>query len=272
MPNHQLPNQLYSSNTLYTLSGAATAVWIICLVLSTVIPPHILTVYHWRLIALTLSEFFAILIIFQKRDRKIDIWVIGIINGLLIFINASGINAVTTGIAFENQTHSQKKAGIADNKHLSLSGILFLDRQINWWPDRELIHKNYSLNNDNHKLRDDNNILRNRIKKLENEAPMEKVENSSAIGEHSEEISLLRQQLSSLQKSLKILNDNNAELQKSKTPSQVPISQKTNSTVDLVLVKDELKACQNENDLLRSQIKKIRNYERLLREAEKYGL
>jgi hypothetical protein len=132
-----LPDDLFTFAKLKTLAGAAAAVWVLIAVVHTVLPKDALHYTIWRIIALCLSEIVALIILFEKKNRRTKDWFIAILNGCLIFINASGLNAVSNGTSFFTKDETVKSPHLTVTK----SSILpFLD-DVSWWPDTKLLRK-----------------------------------------------------------------------------------------------------------------------------------
>ncbi|MBK9416990.1 MAG: hypothetical protein IPN62_06765 [Flavobacteriales bacterium] len=123
-----LPNELYTPRTFYTLSGSAIAVWLLCKVIDQSLEGQLRPV-HLRNIALLFSELIAMLMVLRVRSKNFDKWIIGFVNGLLIFVNASGANAISTGFSFERERQRPIEASLVAD---------FFRSETNWWPSREL--------------------------------------------------------------------------------------------------------------------------------------
>ena len=243
----QLPSEFFSTKSLFTLSGSAGAVWLFCLVLSTLIPANTLSVYYWRLIALLCSESLAVIIIWQQRGNSLKKWLVGIFNGLLIFINASGINAVSTGLAFENRDNIKTESAFyyPGNK-MQIAAIFPFNHEINWWPDRKLLHKKDSLEKSNEHLKNENAHIKVLYSNL-NEKLLKETNNTDC----SKRDSLLSVQVQKLQKDNADLKDRLKYAGASRLPSNQGVkSESTNN--ELSQLKKEIADCQKE----KSEMKK----------------
>ncbi len=96
----QIPNDFYTVATLFSLTGSATAVWIITGVIGYLLEPKdSKNLKKW--IGLILSLVFALLGSTLVEERSPLIWVVAVVNGFLIYLAAVGANTVvaraTTG-------------------------------------------------------------------------------------------------------------------------------------------------------------------------------
>jgi hypothetical protein len=123
-------SQFFTLKTLGTVAGCAGAVWITCLVLYNLLPENTLGYLAWRWIALLLSEFVVIVLFLKVKVKSMERWMIAVLNGFIVFINASGINAVSTGVPFNKKDTTIK-----------ISSLLPFARDIAWWPDISLLKK-----------------------------------------------------------------------------------------------------------------------------------
>ncbi len=159
--------ELFDKKTFFTLGGTSLAVWLLCLVISNFDPQaKIFTPTHYRFIALTISFVLAILIVVKEKNKsKIEDWIIAFFNALLIFVNASGLNAISSKLTFENiNTIEQRKIDIGEVQKASLFNLQlntnFFKNQVQWWVDDE-----YFL--EKKKVEVENEILKKKIKFLE---------------------------------------------------------------------------------------------------------
>jgi uncharacterized coiled-coil DUF342 family protein len=166
-PSGKLPTELIDEKTFYTLGGASAAVLLICWAINYVaIDVSWLNYKMYRLIGIILSETFAITIMLQKKDRKKIQWLFTFLNGLLIFVNASGLNIMTSSYIFNPSDSSGiNKTGYFHSHQFKAdayqqAGIFPLPRMINWWPDEKLIEQNNQLAEKNHALDSVNYQLR----------------------------------------------------------------------------------------------------------------
>lgn len=135
----ELPTEFYSPQNFFSLNGAALAVWIFCLVIGAIFPPKYITPLQYRIVALILSELIAIIIVYRFKNRKPEYWFLAFFNGLLIFVNASGWNVITSNTFFSDRND------ILGQSKKSVTNSAFFDfRQTNWWEDNSLFiaHKN----------------------------------------------------------------------------------------------------------------------------------
>lgn len=89
----QIPNELYTTSSLLTLSGSATAVWIITSTIGYLIGKRkSKEIKKW--VGLVLALLFALLGATQVQDPDLITWVVAIVNGFLIYLTAIGANTV----------------------------------------------------------------------------------------------------------------------------------------------------------------------------------
>ena len=272
----QIPSDFFSANTLFTLSGSACAVWLFCLVLSAIIPVNSLPVYYWRLIALLFSESLAIVIVLQHRSDSSAKWLIGIVNGLLIFINASGINAVSTGLAFENRSNIklEKTSYISEQKNM-MSSFFPFNHEVNWWPDLNILHKTDSLEKANVSLKKTNSQITISYNNLKENCFDQKPDNSKLRKQDS----LFIVKIQALEKANLLLKNKLLEINsvKSEIGNNKPLSDFSKKPIEadnnvLSLLKQDLLNCQQENLDMKTKLNKIKKLNQLLKEAEKYNL
>lgn len=272
----QLPSDFFSANSLFTLSGSACAVWIFCLVLSAIIPANSLSVYHWRLIALVFSEFLAVAIVLQQKNNSSIKWLIGLINGLLIFINASGINAVSTGLAFENKNSMkmEKMSYLGAHDKIAASMHIF-NHEISWWPDLNILHEKDSLEKTNVAL-----VRKNeQIEKSYNSFKKNCVISNPNITDVLKRDSILNEKVSKIERENVLLKSRLENLDSKHAMDRKLATQDESIKIDnevghneLLTLKKNLTDCQEENSDLMKKLNKIKNLNQLLREADKYGL
>ncbi|AUP79964.1 hypothetical protein [Flavivirga eckloniae] len=164
-----IPDEFYKASNFFTLSGAAGAVWLFCLVLANLDPDaKLFTPAYYRLIALGLSETIAIVMLMRvRRKKKFELWLFAFFNGLLIFINASGLNAISSKLSFENTSSIQSKI-ITNNTPQKASFVSnFFKREISWWIEdtyysdkRQVLEKNEFLNKKNKQFSENINLLK----------------------------------------------------------------------------------------------------------------
>lgn len=161
-----LPTELITEKTFYTLGGASAAVLLTCWAINYVaVDAPWLNYKSYRLIGLILSEVFAIVIMYKTRKKNSMKWIFAFLNGLLIFVNASGLNIMTSSYIFNPADSTTTKQGASgfrqfqDNKILK-SGIFALPRMISWWPDEKLVKEYEQSRQENSKLDSANNELR----------------------------------------------------------------------------------------------------------------
>jgi len=209
-------SEIITPKSLYTITGAAGAVWLFGSMLYTVLGPRIDEVIY-RSIAFGLSLIIALGMLLEKKSlrRQYKSWLLIIPNSALIFINASGFNAVNTGGSDESDTQSEKKSSLIgsltsppnDGSIQKASFLPFL-KDVAWWPDPLLKEKVEVLKEINDSLKTENTMLRKNVNGLGKT-------DSLAIKESNNKIASLETQIAALQlenTTLKTGNINNSDL------------------------------------------------------------
>jgi hypothetical protein len=144
------PTELITNKTLYTLTGASASVWIVCLVVHSFMHKTVSNPDIYKMIALSISLLISISMIIEKKSRKYKDWLLGIINGFLIFIYATGFNSISSNIFISPEEKSgtvEKSATSRISRPLAekkLAGI-FEFFEIDWFPDKKLSQENSNL-------------------------------------------------------------------------------------------------------------------------------
>lgn len=115
----EVPKDLYTISTLFTLGGSASAVWIITSVIGYLTgSQNIKKVKKW--IGLILSLAFALLGATLIEEQTVLTWVVAVVNGFLVFLTAVGINTVVGGrpVIAETPQPPTRDAGGAERKTL----------------------------------------------------------------------------------------------------------------------------------------------------------
>ena len=172
-----IPNEFYTASTFFTLSGIAGAVWLFCKVLANFERvDEYLDSDMYKLIALSLSLILAIMMMLrQKKKKKMEHWLFAFFNALLIFINASGLNAIENNVAFATEvTESQKidsdqaeRDSTQSASIFPLAGFPFLKNRVSWWPDKTLVMENKKLKVEYDILKKEITQIRNKIDSTE---------------------------------------------------------------------------------------------------------
>jgi hypothetical protein len=251
-----LPTELINEKTFYTLSGASAAVWLICWVINYVaVDVAWLNYKTYRLIAIILSEALAIFIMYKTKKKEGMKWLFAFLNGLLIFINASGLNTMTSSYVFNpspnTATKKDSSSAIQSIKEKQFHAGLFpLPRMISWWPDEELITQNRVLAAENNTLDSANAQLKTLLQSSEEERSAR----------------LLRQQ-DSLQIIINSLSTQLADKQK-QVDDLIASSNSSDNTLRQQLAdcirdrdrkNDELTACQTANTRLTRSNRELQN-------------
>ena len=102
-----------------------------------------------------LSEVFVIMFTLSKNEKSIRDFVIAFVNGALVFISASGINAISTGMAFINSSNNINKTNVSNTK-IKESSLIPYTNEIAWWPELRLVEENIYLRKEVVKLKEEN--------------------------------------------------------------------------------------------------------------------
>ncbi len=163
-PAGTLPTELISEKTFYTLGGASAAVLLTCWAINYVtVDVSWLNYKSYRLIGIILSEAAAIIIMYKTRKKDSMKWLFAFLNGLLIFVNASGLNIMTSSYIFNEAETATKKDSSAyrhfQNDRVLEAAIIPLPRMVSWWPDEKLVAGYQELRQENSKLASENGKL-----------------------------------------------------------------------------------------------------------------
>ena len=103
--NMEFPNNFYTIQTLFTLSGSSTAIWIITSVLGDLFRSKMKkNVKKW--IALILSFVFSFLGVVLIPDKNPLIWVVAFVNSFFIYFTSVGLNTITSSSNGTTRTNS----------------------------------------------------------------------------------------------------------------------------------------------------------------------
>jgi hypothetical protein len=146
------PTELLTNKTVYTLTGASASVWIICLVVHSILHKTVNSPDIYKVIALCLSLLISLSVVFNKKKKKYEDWLLSVINGFLIFIYATGFNSISKNIFLEedkvtlDQVDSMKATSSITQPNLQLAGLAYLF-EIDWFPNKHLVKENKILKN-----------------------------------------------------------------------------------------------------------------------------
>ncbi|HET9744096.1 MAG TPA: hypothetical protein VFP97_00200 [Chitinophagaceae bacterium] len=161
-----LPTELISEKTFYTLGGASAGVWLTCWAINYVaVDVSWLNYKTYRLIAILLSEALAIYIMYKTKKKESMKWLFAFLNGLLIFVNASGLNTMTASYIFDpTDTTAVKNTGDAhrqlQNNSIMKAAIFPFPRMVSWWPDKKLVEEYEGVKQENVTLAAENQELK----------------------------------------------------------------------------------------------------------------
>ena len=183
-----LPTELISEKTFYTLGGASAAVFLTCWAINYVaVDVKWLDYKAYRLIAIILSEALAIYIMYKNKKKESMRWLFAFLNGLLIFMNTSGLNSMTSSYFNPpaDTTGSNKRDGgfIQAPGSKQVNASLFpLPRMIDWWPDEELITQTIQLVEENRSLDSANQQMRSMLVGSEEERNKRLLHQQDSLG------------------------------------------------------------------------------------------
>lgn len=106
----EVPKELYTISTLFTLGGSASAVWIITSVINHLIGSQKIQKLK-KCFGFILSLGFALLGATLIKERILLTWVVAVVNGFLIYLTAVGINAVVSGKPVKEETRKLTTRG-----------------------------------------------------------------------------------------------------------------------------------------------------------------
>lgn len=86
----EIPNEFFTVNSFATLSGSSAIVFIVTSVIKYLTDGK----YNPKWLAFFASELVACLAVWLSTDRELVSFIIGLLNGMLIFATALGINTV----------------------------------------------------------------------------------------------------------------------------------------------------------------------------------
>jgi hypothetical protein len=149
----ELPKELISEKSFYTLAGASVCVFLLCWAVN-YLGGDSFSYKFYRGLAMGLSVAFSILIMFQRKKRKGIQYLLAAINAILIFINATGANVVTAQSALFNERDTTSKSvwyGVPERK-FTFAGLFPLPGMTPWFPDEELIEAHQQAVSENQVL------------------------------------------------------------------------------------------------------------------------
>jgi len=88
-----LPNDFYTTSTLFTLSGSSMAILIITSVLDDLFGRRIKKMPK-KWISLGLSFLFSLFSATLLAEKNLLIWIVAIVNGFLIYLTSVGMNTI----------------------------------------------------------------------------------------------------------------------------------------------------------------------------------
>lgn len=118
------------------LSIAGLSVWAICLTVGTI--SNQIDSFYIRILALSFSLIWSIsLFVKNKRWNKSYNYILILVNAVLIYINAAGINTVTRQSPFEG-FGVQSELNVIQDRVIK-GGIFSLSAQKDWYPDYKML-------------------------------------------------------------------------------------------------------------------------------------
>lgn len=94
----EIPNDFYTTTTLFSLSGSATAVWLITGVITQLIGFENRLLFR-RWLGFLLSIALSVGGVTLVQERTTLMWVVAIVNGFLIYATAVGVSSVASGVS-----------------------------------------------------------------------------------------------------------------------------------------------------------------------------
>jgi hypothetical protein len=125
MATPQLKTELYNSKTLYSLGGASLGVWLFTIVLASVLK---VDVNNYKWIGLLVAMFLSFVGAAASWKRSLKFQTLIFFNGLLIFVTASGVDAINQSATLNSKPATQTLEKKTNNAAL----IPFTDAKI-WW-------------------------------------------------------------------------------------------------------------------------------------------
>lgn len=125
----QTPHEFFTSKTFYTLAGTSAGLWIFVAICSQLGVRQ--SLLRWLALAMAL-----IIVFSRKQAWKADQLLVTFFNGLLVYSNATGINAISSGTAFSERKEASPT--------VKASLLPFLKEKA-WWEPIELVQRNETL-------------------------------------------------------------------------------------------------------------------------------
>jgi len=261
----KLPSQLIDENSFYTLGGASAAVLLVCWAINYVAADVSWLNYKtYRLLGLMFSEAFAIIIMLQGKNRKMIKWMFAFLNGLLIFVNASGLNVMTSSYIFNPVDSTSNKISYFHIQQFrsdpyQQAGVFPFSGMVNWWPDEKLISQNALLSEEKRKLNLENLQLKSMLPGFSND-------NISGYTTPHDSMRQLKAQIADKQKQIEefteSIRNTGDKLQQQLSEC---FNEKNGLKDSLNLYKQKFISCRQSSGLL------LENYNKLRREQNSYS-
>jgi len=267
MATPSLPSEQLNPKTLYTITGAAAAVWLFGAVLYTVLGPKVDGVFY-RAIAFGLSIIIAVGMLIEKKNFKLKYWLLVIPNSALIFVNASGYNAVNNGSVNTPGVEENKSAKTTNETSMQQAAFFPFLKDVAWWPDPALNEKIEQLKKTNDSLLSENKTIKEKLS-------VDAGNSAEAIADKNKIAELEKQVLTLQQENNSIISGNNTNTNLSATIAglQKQLADKNNQLkscfTDLQKTKNELTSVTNQlnncltkgnsNDALNNRITSLNN-------------
>jgi len=141
-----VPSEFISDKTFKTLGQASGGVYLISIVIS-LLTSGSLGPAAYRNIGFVLSVLAACFILLKKNNRKsFKNWVFIFLNGVLIFVNVSGMNSITADFQKVKSEEKPKAENQIMNTDLyTEAGLIPIPYVIDWWPNEQLLEENREL-------------------------------------------------------------------------------------------------------------------------------
>lgn len=150
MAETRTPAAFLTPKSFESLPLAGIAVWFTCLTFSSFVAD--ITAFWIRIFAFFVSLLWSISLFIRKKEYKnIGNYFLVILNAVLIYTNAAGVNSVTRQSPFEGMKVKSNLDSIKTNYNKT-AGVFELSMQSNWYPDYDMIVYIDSLQKQVHSL------------------------------------------------------------------------------------------------------------------------
>lgn len=167
MAENTTPSNFITPSSIDNLSIAGISVWLICIVVESF--DANIDSFWIRITAICVSFLWSIsLFIKNKRWNKPTNYIIIIVNAVLIYVNAAGINTITRQSPFEGRGIKTTTEDIAKQSPTKAS-IFNIEGQKDWYPDYKMIEYIDTLKKEDFNKSLEIDRLKNRLSYLKDE-------------------------------------------------------------------------------------------------------